>query len=255
MILPLRIGRPGSGAALAALAFARADRAGSPEVAERWLHPDERAAYSALPGPRRRSEFLSGRVAAKAAAGLLLRERDPARTLIRPGAFGQPFLDGPGCGAPPTLSLTHSGGLAAAAAFPAGTPVGIDIERGDGREGPLIAGQLTEAEKSLAGDWDGPRESFLALLWTSKEALAKALLGGLSIPLPLLEIRRIRRAGEGHRLDFVHFPHFGSLGWCRGVRALSLVLPATMEADAPKGIVADQLLDAGSGHPEESLRT
>jgi 4'-phosphopantetheinyl transferase len=138
------------------------------------LSPEERRAFAAvrLPGPRR------ARVAARATLRRVLGARlglaPPAVPLVRTPA-GKLVL-AQGCGAAGgDCSVSHTDGLVAVAVAP--LPVGVDVERRD-REAlheaaaaflhPAERRALADRERVAAGD-------LLALLWTGKEAVAKAL--------------------------------------------------------------------------------
>lgn len=111
----------------------------------------------------------------------------PWRWRIVPNAHGKPRLE-PADGAP-RFSLTHTDGLAAVA-IADGHDVGVDAEAAarDPDEAALAALALAPAE---IADLDGveDRRQRLLRLWVAKEALAKAVGLGLSLPLQQLVLR------------------------------------------------------------------
>jgi len=143
------------------------------------LSPEERRAFAAVrrAGPRR------ARVAARATLRRVLGARlglaPPAVPLARTPA-GKLVL-APGWGAAAgDCSVSHTDGLAAVAVAP--LPVGVDVERRDPaalRE--AAAAFLHPAERRALADRDrAAGDDLLALLWTGKEAVAKALGTGFA---------------------------------------------------------------------------
>lgn len=159
------------------------------ETAAHCLPPAERERLGARAEPHRRRALCAHaalRVLAAAAAGGLL----PLPELA-PDALGKPVLDawaagprGPE-GSPPRrleVSLAHTGAYAAVALCTTG-PVGVDIEDADplpDRE-RFARGILSDAELH---DWrtvpEGARDAVVALAFTRKEAVLKALGTGLA---------------------------------------------------------------------------
>jgi phosphopantetheinyl transferase len=165
-----------------------------PAWAARVLTRAERAAFAALERPGgRRLEWLGARTAAKEAVVELLQERHgvtllPADVEILPDERGCPRVSVPafdGMDRVPVVSLSHSHGLAAAAAalVPAGpvSGVGIDVEQ----VRPLPPGfgeaALAPAERRLLDAVpDERRDEWLLRAWCAKEAAAKATGSGMT---------------------------------------------------------------------------
>jgi 4'-phosphopantetheinyl transferase len=129
---------------------------------------------------------------AYAAAHALLRyaldvEAGPRVWRFAVNAFGKPRVD-PACG-DLRFSLSHTDGLVAVALV-RGLEVGVDVEGvdRDPDEGALTALALAAEE---VADLDGfaDRRGRLLQLWVAKEALAKAIGLGLSLPLPRVVLR------------------------------------------------------------------
>jgi 4'-phosphopantetheinyl transferase EntD len=87
-----------------------------------------------------------------------------------------------------TLSLAHRDGLAVAIAAPAGSRVGIDLERLDDVPPEHVRYFLTARERRLADLLPG------AVLWAMKEAAWKALALTDDVPLTALELNVDGRA-------------------------------------------------------------
>jgi phosphopantetheinyl transferase (holo-ACP synthase) len=152
----------------------------------------ERAQWRELESasPRRRIEWLTGRIAAKDAVRLLLRERVgrrccPADIEIVPDDHGRPQVRGvlaAADGSLPSLSIAHTPTVAAAVAGLDGgsRSIGVDVE--------LIDRMVEEVERAAFGPHEqallssmGPpaRQEWSTRLWCAKEAVAKAVGRGM----------------------------------------------------------------------------
>ena len=151
----------------------------------------EHETWTRLPGAeKRRKEWLLGRVAAKDAVRLILRDgyqlkAYPADIEIVSDEHGKPIVSGQmieelECRL--SLSIAHSEGGAVAVAVEGfhGKKAGIDVEQMDGNHEGLEDMGFTTGECSLLDTvpaWE--REEWLLRLWCAKEAVAKALGRGL----------------------------------------------------------------------------
>lgn len=143
--------------------------------------------------PRRSEEWLLGRWTAKrllvaavpALAGML-----PHEWTIANEADGQPHvLIGDqrlaGC-----LSISHRGGKAVCAwTSTQGVGLGIDLERIEPRSSAFVRDYFTAAEQALIAG--AARERDAVLVWSSKEAMLKALGRGLRLDTRGVEVLRI----------------------------------------------------------------
>ncbi|MBW1634991.1 MAG: 4'-phosphopantetheinyl transferase superfamily protein [Deltaproteobacteria bacterium] len=145
-----------------------------------FLCPGEQTQLQSYKFPKRRSEFLSGRICAKLAASHYLQEHlhnlpEMEQIEICNSESGRPFLSlhPPRPFIPPEISISHSSGYAAAIA--AQHRCGIDIqkqakslikvkERYCGAREYALLTQIIKKEDELAR---------LALLWAAKEAIQK----------------------------------------------------------------------------------
>ena len=133
-----------------------------------WLMPPELAVLESWPSPKRRAEWLAGRLAVKR----LLRESFDIDPLVcRIGRDGvAPVIRGSEL-PEIVLSLSHSGGLGAASFCEAAEgEVGVDVQRIRPVHRRLAARVFTKQEREQI---DGQEESLL-LLWALKEAAIKA---------------------------------------------------------------------------------
>jgi 4'-phosphopantetheinyl transferase len=99
---------------------------------------------------------------------------------------------------PLALSLTHSHGVAVAALGPAGSRVGVDLERIEERPAAFFGDWFTAAEQAFVSA-AGPAGAALAatLVWSAKETVTKALREGLRIPAKAVEVAPERGSGDG----------------------------------------------------------
>jgi phosphopantetheinyl transferase len=150
----------------------------------------------------RLADRLSGRLALRQAYADFRRDRDwlPAHPAIAHWPDGRPYLP-----AQPELfcSVSHSHRFGVAAVAVA--PVGIDIEKIRPRDPRLLDYVADETEAAALRDLVDSAAELLTLLWTVKEATAKA--SGLGLGLAL---RRLRVTATGmHSFE------------CNGWRAVS----------------------------------
>jgi acyl transferase domain-containing protein/phosphopantetheinyl transferase len=148
--------------------------------------------------PKRRREWLLGRCAAKDAVRRLIQKRFglqlcAADVEILTDASGRPMVEGAWrqrLAAYPVVSITHSGGIAAAvAALDPKQLIGIDMEHMGMRPEQFDGVAFSEKERHwLQGVSNGLREEWALRLWCAKESAAKALGQGLSTALNGLRV-------------------------------------------------------------------
>lgn len=152
-------------------------------LSRRYLSASERAVYDGL-SPRRRRQWLSGRVAAKdAVRAWLHRERGveavwPQEILVVNNEAGAPQLKANVTDTLPEglhVSLAHKNNLAVA--IVAEQPVGIDLEVIEPREPGFLEMAFHPAELALLNGPDVPAEHTRG--WVAKEVAAKAAGTGL----------------------------------------------------------------------------
>lgn len=150
------------------------------------LSPDEKTRFAAYTYPKRRKEWLGGRLGAKICLLELLRlPPDPglfSSISILPAEHGAPLVSASPAlsgwsGSLPSVSISHSGRYVVAMAADSGS-CGVDIQRITARTVSVADRFAEPGERQLlrdaAPDWDEPRR--LTLLWAAKEALKKSLL-------------------------------------------------------------------------------
>ena len=160
-----------------------------------WAHlvltRGEREAFRKMRGPnKRRTEWLLGRIVAKDALRVLIKqvanlELCPADIEIGNDKYGRPIPTGTWSGMienVPVLSLAHSDGIAVAVAGIGGTSlgVGVDIERIRSHSPSFVEEAYVAEERLFLQSLPEPqREEWTTRLWCVKEAVAKCLGRGL----------------------------------------------------------------------------
>jgi phosphopantetheinyl transferase len=226
MAFPLEIVREGVGVPAAiGLAFGAESEAATAED-RRLLPPGEFARLTAFKYPRRRSSFLLGRLAAKAAIAECFPMVPAGSIEIANGVLGQPWIK-TAAGVDAEISLAHCEGAAAAVACAAGHPIGVDLEWIDPERAVVARDSLTAAELALAGGL-GLREEAAAFVgWSLREALGKVLRCGLAAPLDVLAAETIAADDEvgGYVARFRNFPQYHGTAWLLDGYVLAIVLP------------------------------
>jgi phosphopantetheinyl transferase len=215
------------------------------ETAGRCLNAGELDQWAELRQKKRRAEWLGGRMAAKWAAAGLLGETAAAwpGLAVLTEENGRPYLPARAGEAPPFISISHSGPLAAALA--ANLPCGLDIQQPEAKihtvrqrfvgpeEDPLLNALLPESFTETER---------LTMLWAAKEAVRKMVRSS-----PLLGLREIRLL-EGN----------GGHGTPENPLALTFASTGRRDAIPPSGTVlcffADNLAWAMSCSPVTTKR-
>lgn len=198
-------------------------------VAE-FLAPPEEAYFSGLRFLRRQQSFLLGRYAAKLALQSALLEHDLKAIEIGRGVFEQPLVS---CLSAkiPSVTISHCNEIAVALAFPAGHPMGVDIEQIDPARLIAIRSQMSPVEREWARSAGADELALSTLIWTAKEALSKALTCGLMSPMEIFNLAGIYPLGR--RIWGGLFQNFGQykfIGWISRTVAMSVVLPKKSDA-------------------------
>jgi 4'-phosphopantetheinyl transferase len=172
---------------------------GDVPAGELWLGPSERAALAPLRIEKRRADWRLGRYAAKAAIGAWLGvERGRVEVLAAPS--GAPVARVDGVRAELELSISHRAGRALAVLASPGTTVGCDIELIEPRSAAFVEQWLAPTEQALVNGAHEDEQACLAnLIWSAKEAAAKARGEGLRLDVRHAEVALGEPAGRpGH---------------------------------------------------------
>ncbi len=158
----------------------------------------EAAHAAALPTPKRRAEWLAGRLAAKHAVqayrqrhfDILDATNDiVVRTIGAGPRAGMPVVD-----AAVGISISHSGDLAIAACMSG--PVGIDLERNRAFSPLLVAGLGTATPAETGGGHSRLDTMGTPLRWACREAVLKYFGFGLRVDPREVRLTRWRPDGE-----------------------------------------------------------
>lgn len=207
------------------------------------LHRDELAGLGEGAAFSRQHDYVMGRVAAKmalmAGSGAADEVFSGEWTALRilPGVFGQPVLCVDGDAGQSGVSISHHEGLAVGLAFDRRHPMALDAELVVANQEEAFA-QMVDSEERL-----GMRKSLphlkeverLALIWTCKEALGKAMGCGLTVPPDFLAVQGnshdisfelFRAGGRGVRGMYRHCPQFAWHAWRLPHSWLTIAAPA-----------------------------
>jgi 4'-phosphopantetheinyl transferase len=195
------------------------------ERADDFLAPPEITCFSRFQHDRRSRSYLLGRYTAK----LALQRAIPGSSLksfeISSGVFGQPLVLH-GSSAPRGVTISHSGDLAIALAFPVGHPMGVDVEQIDPDRLNAIQSVMSKQERAWANHSLHDQVVLSTLVWTAKEALSKTLLCGLMSPMEIFNLSELRPTGP--RTWEGLFENFGQYKFISGASRsylMSMVLP------------------------------
>ena len=195
------------------------------ELAGEVLGLQEAAYFSTLHHPVRQKSYLLGRYAGKRALSNLFSEQDFRAIEIVRGVFEQPivrYVRNTGY----NVTISHAGSVAVALGYPAGHPMGIDIERLNQARYQTIVSQLSDQEMRIVETAGVDRLHVATAFWTAKEALSKVLTTGLMTPFRVynLEEFRLTDAGTWEGL-FQNFAQYKVKVWIGSLYAFAMVLP------------------------------
>jgi 4'-phosphopantetheinyl transferase len=151
-----------------------------------WLSAGEGVRLSGMRFAKRRGDWRLGRWTAKRAVSLYLNlpadPRSLARMEIRPAPSGAPEVFLANAPAPVTISISHREGRAACAIAGPTVGLGCDLEIVEPRSDAFAADYFTAEERELLTQASSAdRLRLLALLWSGKESVLKALRVGLRL--------------------------------------------------------------------------
>ena len=156
-----------------------------------WLSDGEAAHLSRLRIPKRRADWRVGRWTAKCAIAACVEALpgDLATIEVRAAASGAPEVFIAGASAAISISLSHRGDKAICGVAPRAAALGCDLELIEPRSDAFVGDYFTEAEQaSVAGLPDTYRFQMIALLWSAKESVLKALKVGLRLSTRSLQV-------------------------------------------------------------------
>ncbi len=162
------------------------------------------AREQALIGPRatekRREDFVRGRWIAKHLLAAGYPGSRPDDYVILPDTLGAPVVyDESLTVLPVSLSISHTGGLAAAAVSAQPARVGVDVERFIDEPTAIVQEYFTQDERALCSGSGGSTvlRARATAIWSVKEALMKAIGEGLRIPAKAVGMMALRQERDG----------------------------------------------------------
>lgn len=150
-----------------------------------WLSPWEANRLTSLHVPKRRADWRLGRWTAKRAIAMHLDcgdERPALRAIeIRPAPSGAPGVFIRDVPARVPISLSHRDGVAMCAVAPPGAELGCDLESIEKHSDNFVLDYFTGEEQRAVARAQNEEEKALtvALIWSAKECVLKALTTGL----------------------------------------------------------------------------
>lgn len=167
-----------------------------PVLADRYLSAQELSRFTQMRFPKRRDEWLVGRITAKSLLTQCVPELsgvNDRRLTIANRPEGAPYVLLDGEPLPLQLSLSHREGLAAAAVVLSNeVGLGIDLEWVEDRDASFYADYFTTGEVRLLNEFSSDQTAWAGtLIWSAKEAMLKALGLGLRVDTRSVEILRI----------------------------------------------------------------
>ncbi|MBV8278276.1 MAG: 4'-phosphopantetheinyl transferase superfamily protein [Verrucomicrobia bacterium] len=189
------------------------------------LGKTETAYFSTLRFARRQASYLLGRYAAKVALSAVLAEPDLRAIEIERGVFEQPVVRCSRSGGW-EVTISHTEDVGVALAYPAGHPMGIDLEHIEPGQYETILSQLSEREIGWLNLRSAERLQFASALWAAKESLSKVLRTGLMANIRAYDLAEFNlidaRVWEGF---FENFAQYKARVWMGSKHVLSITLP------------------------------
>jgi len=160
---------------------------------ENQLSLQEISRYELMRFPKRRKEWLQGRLASKKLLTLavpFLAGASWDTITIANQPEGAPFVEFQGQRLPLTLSISHREGMAVAAVSETpGIRLGIDLEWVEPHPESFYQDFFTPFEQDMQNRANPERRAWLGtLIWSAKEAVLKALGTGLRLDTRTIEI-------------------------------------------------------------------
>lgn len=151
---------------------------------DQWLSLWEADRAASFRIPKRRNDWRLGRWTAKCAVAMHLAMSQDAGSLsqieVRPAVSGAPEVFISNVTADMTISLSHRAGAAICAVAAAGVQLGCDLELIEPHTQGFVRDYFTAEEQAIVDNCDEEeRETLVALVWSAKESVLKALQTGL----------------------------------------------------------------------------
>jgi 4'-phosphopantetheinyl transferase len=191
------------------------------------LHNKEIEKLHTLHFPKRKISYLLGRLVAKRALSILDPQIVLKKLFINNGIFNQPLIEHQENF---EISISHSANVGVGLAFPKFHPAAIDIEQINTKQITAIQSCLTAVELKLIEDFSDLNVAYFAL-WTTKEALSKAIKCGLAVNFKVLEISKIKQCDTVYIMEFSNFFQYKAISFPYKDYIISFVLPIKSQLD------------------------
>jgi 4'-phosphopantetheinyl transferase len=191
------------------------------------LHGKEITKLHSLAVLKRKFSYLLGRLVAKRALSILDSDIKLKDLFIDNGIFKQPLIEHQENF---EVSISHSGNLGLGLAFPKFHPAAVDVEEIVPNRNAAIESCLTEAELKLINNFIDPNIAHFSL-WTTKEALSKAIKCGLTVNFKVLEISKINRNDTVYVMEFTNFAQYKAISFTYKKHIISFVIPIKSQLD------------------------
>uniref|UniRef100_UPI0040570F7E 4'-phosphopantetheinyl transferase family protein n=1 Tax=Candidatus Electrothrix sp. TaxID=2170559 RepID=UPI0040570F7E len=177
-----------------------------PQLLQQLLAPAEQDYFQRFKYMKRKKEWLGGRIAAKAAllapwTSLPDYMQALSSITVLPNKHGRPLIQElPVClvakKGKPVISISHSDDFAMALVRPRGS-CGLDLQKISTKLAGLSSHFATDAELHRLAEQAGcDEDTRLTMLWTTKEALKKAVLHDQSVIFSETELQEVTRINE-----------------------------------------------------------
>ncbi len=208
---------------------------------DEWLAADERAVQATLTVPKRRADWRLGRWTAKQAVAARLGdpslgEHDGQHLSIIAADDGAPEARRDGHPLALNLSISHRAGRGVCAIGPETVALGCDLELVERRSDAFVREWLSQPEQGLVANASPADRPLLAnLVWSAKEAAAKAQRAGLRLDVRRLVVEPSMDADvDGWRQVFVVGGGRRFEGWWRRDADFVLVVVSDPPCDPPE---------------------
>lgn len=205
-----------------------------------WLCEEEIRSLEAMRFLKRRTDWRLGRWTAKCAVAtclsLPISERALEKIVIRPSPSGAPEVYLGTTGPSLTISLSHREGTALCAVARCGIQLGCDLELVEPHSDAFISDYFDLEEQALvARVSEGERPRMVALLWSAKESVMKALHEGLRLDTRSIIVTPTLGAGDvfGWSSFQVHYDDQRFDGWWRSTSTILQTVAASPAPEAP----------------------
>jgi len=170
----------------------------------------------------RQNEFIAGRILAKNSISAIDQQLSANKINIIHGVWGYPLVTSNDI-QNMWISIAHSKEYAAAIASEVSThPIGIDVEEISAENESSLAHFLSSYEMDLSLEEKH-------IYWASKEAAAKALRTGFTIPEHLFEISEVDYSDGLYTIKFKHLVRLQAIAWIQNEVVTCIAYPTELQ--------------------------